>query len=212
LLHLVALGPKQIKAELKQLREAWRELPQVMEITGRAHPQVISVVNRFALVAAALNMASSAGIVPWTIADIDAGIIACMSRWLHQRGNIDTAGELLREIERRRQMFAATVNDHFICLSLKKGRLVAASAADQHKMEVQRDGEQKFDGYVKADGRILLTSEAWRRLWAGLDADAVRDHLLRAQLLLPGRDRVQSTEKINNKPGRFYVLAPAFIS
>jgi hypothetical protein len=157
-------------------------------------------------------MAAAASIMPWSADDINAAIITCMSRWLQQRGNIDTAGELLREIERRRQMFAATVNDHFIRLSLKKRRLVPASAADRHKMKLQRDGKQKFDGYVRADGRILVTSEAWRRLWTGLDADAVTKYLLRAQLLLPGRDRVQSTEKINNKPGRFYVLAPAFIS
>jgi putative DNA primase/helicase len=214
--HLVALGPKQIKIELKRLRAAWSALPQVTEIASRAHPQVVSVINRFVLVAAALNMASAAGVVPWSVAEIDSAIIACMSRWLQQRGNIDAGGELLREIERRRHMFAVTANDHFIRLSLKKRRLVPASSAEQHKLEAHLKDEQTFDGWVKADGRILVTPEAWRRLWAGLDVNAVKDikdHLLRTGLLIPDRNGlVPSTDKINKKPGRFYVFAPAFIS
>jgi hypothetical protein len=51
--HLVALGSDQIKAELKPLRAKWRALPEVTEIINRAHQQVISVMNRFALVASA---------------------------------------------------------------------------------------------------------------------------------------------------------------
>jgi uncharacterized protein (DUF927 family) len=211
--HLVGLTPKGIKAELKRLRGAWLELPEVTEIASRAHPQVVSVVNRFALVAAALHMAIEAGILPWTIADVDTAIIACMKRWLQQRGNIDTAGELLREIERRRQTIAATIDDRFIHLEIKGRRLAPASAADQSKM----DAEQQFDGYVKEygeDGRILVWPDAWHRLWAGLDADAVKKHLRQAGLLIPGRDGdVPSLEKFESKapPARFYVLAPAFL-
>jgi hypothetical protein len=47
--HLVGVTPKGIKAELKRLRGAWLELPEVTEIASRAHPQVVSVINRFAL-------------------------------------------------------------------------------------------------------------------------------------------------------------------
>jgi hypothetical protein len=210
--HLVALGPKRIKVELKQLREAWWALPQVTEIAGRAHPQVVSVIGRFALVAATLSMASAAGIVPWSVLDINAGIIACMQRWLQQRGNVDTAGELVREIRRRRRMFAAITNDRFIHLSIKGRRLVPASTADQRKMDA--DAEQKFDGFVKEDGRILVRPEAWSRLWAGLDVDAVKKHLQDAGLLVYDRKGVvPSAEKISSKApaGRFYVLAPTFV-
>ena len=208
--HLVALGPKQIKAELKRLRESWWALPQVVEIANRADPQVISVINRFALVTAALHMATAAEIVPWSVDDINTGIIACMSRWLQQRGNVDTGGELLRGIKYCRQLIAATIGDRFIRLTLKNHRLVPASAADQRKMRAERDGKQKFDGYVK-DGRILVKADAWHHLWAGLDIDAVKQCLLQAELLLPGRDGVVRPEKIGGKTTRFYVLAPAFI-
>jgi len=211
--HLVGLTPKGIKAELKRLRGAWLELPEVTEIASRAHPQVVSVVNRFALVAAALHMAIEAGILPWTIADVHTAIIACMKRWLQQRGNIDTAGELLREIRRRRQTIAATIGDRLIHLDIKRRRLAPASAADQTKVDAEQKGEQNFDGYLK-DGRMLVRPEAWHRLWAGLDADDVKEHLRRAGLLIPGRNGdVPSLEKFESKapPARFYVLAPAFL-
>jgi uncharacterized protein (DUF927 family) len=211
--HLVALTPHRIAAELKRLRGAWLELPQVTEIAGRAHPQVVSVVNRFALVAAALHMAIEAQILPWAVADIDAAIIACMERWLKERGNIDTAGELLREIQRRRQTIAATIGDRFIHLDLKGRRLAPASAADQSKMDAELNTEQKFDGYVKKE-HILVRPEAWRRLWAGLDADAVKERLRRVELLIAGLDGdVPSLERFRSKapPARFYVLAKAFV-
>jgi putative DNA primase/helicase len=162
LVHLVALGPKQIKAELKQLRQAWWALPQVVEIANRAHPQVVSVINRFALVAAALQMASAAGIVPWAVDDINVGVIACMQRWLQQRGNIDTAGETLRQIKQRQHEIAATLDYRFIHVRVEDRRLIPASKADSRKIEVAHNGEQ-FDGYVKGE-HVLVTPEAWRRL------------------------------------------------
>jgi hypothetical protein len=76
------------------------------------------------------------------------------------------------------------------------------------------DAATRGDGYVK-DQRILLTPDAWQRLWAGLDADAVKDHLLRMQLLMPGVEagRATSLEKVGRgAPSRFYVLAEAFVS
>ena len=210
--HLVALGPRQIKVELQLLRKAWRALPKVTEIISRAHPQVISVINRFALVAATLNMANAVGIVPWTVDDINDAIFACMERWLQRRGNVDTGGELLRAIRHCQQMIAAAIDDRFIHLSLRKRRLVAATAADQRKMKAELNGNQKFDGYVKADGRILVRADAWHRLWVVVDIDAVKKHLLEAKLLIPDRKGVvPSPEKINGKTVRFYVLAPAFV-
>ena len=151
--------------------------------------------------------------MPWTIADVHTAIIACMKRWLQQRGNIDTAGELLREIRRRRQTIAATIGDRLIHLDIKRRRLAPASAADQTKVDAEQKGEQNFDGYLK-DGRMLVRPEAWHRLWAGLDADDVKEHLRRAGLLIPGRNGdVPSLEKFESKapPARFYVLAPAFL-
>src|SRR5262249_44223605 len=94
--HLVHLGPDKIKAELHEHREAFLAVPKVTAVAAKAHPQVRAVVNRFALHAAALRMAIAAGLLPWTVAEADTGIVACMGRWAAQRGNVDTAGEVLR--------------------------------------------------------------------------------------------------------------------
>ena len=211
--RLVALGPKQIKAELKQLREAWWALPQVVEIAHRANPQVVSVVNRFALVAAALTMASAARIVPWAVDDINAGIIGCMSRWLQQRGNIDTAGETLRQIKQRQHEIAVSLDFRFIHLRIEGHRLVPASEADQRKIEAEHNGEQKFNGYIK-DEHVLVWPEAWHRLWAGLDADVVKKCLRQTGLLIADPSDQLSLQKYKSKtrPARFYVLARAMIA
>ncbi len=207
--YLVALGPKQIKVDIKRLRAAWRALPQVTEIASQAHPQVVSVINRFALVAATLHMSSAAGIVPWTIENIDKAIIACMRRWVKQRGNIDASGELSREVYRRRQVIAATIGDRFVRLVIKKRRLVPATTAEKRKLK------SDIDGYIKESGearRILVLPEAWQRSWKGVDVEAVKEHLLKAGLLIPGHDDIApSAEKIDGTTRRVYVLASAFI-
>jgi uncharacterized protein (DUF927 family) len=210
--YLVAIGPKHIEVELKCLHEEWRQLPKVKEIADRAHPQVVSVVNRFALTAAALHMTSAADIVPWSVAEIDAAIIACMRRWLQQRGNIDTAGELRREIKRRWQTIAAAIDDRYIHLTLKGRRLVPALEADRHKIKAEESREQKFDGYIKGE-HVLVTPEAWRRWWNGLDADAVKKYSRETGLLIADPGDPLSVQKFRPKAraARFYVLAKAVI-
>jgi uncharacterized protein (DUF927 family) len=206
--YLAEVGPAAIKAELKTLRRNWLALPQVAQIKSRAHPQVVSLVNRFALVANALSMASAARILPWPTADTDAGIIACMERWLSQRGNTDAAGELLQEISRRRQTFAATMDDRLIRLGRNGGRLLPASAGDENKMAAA----DRFDGFIK-NGQILLRPNAWHRLWAGLDVGEIKQYLLDTHLLIPSaKGDVPSPQKFKSgaKPAKFYVLAPEF--
>jgi hypothetical protein len=206
--HLVTLGPRRIKAELQRIRQAWLALPQVAEIASRAHPQVVSVINRFTLVAAALHMAVEAKILPWTRDDIDVGMIACMQRWLNQRGNIDAGGDLLREIQRRREMFAATISDRFVFLRVVDNRIVPISKTDQLKL----NAAHQFDGFVKND-RILVWPKTWERWWAGLDADAVKEQLRRVHLLIGGHNgEVPCVERFQSgiPAARFYVLASTF--
>jgi hypothetical protein len=207
--YLVGQTPKKFKPRLNELRKTFLAQPAVAEIFAQAHSQVVSVINRLALVAATLAMAIEAKILPWSQADTDDAIIACMQRWLRERGNVDAAGELLRQIEQRRRTTAATIDDHFIRLSVEGRRLVPASAADQHKME----RADEFDGYIK-NGHLLVTPEAWRQRWAGLNLEDVNKHLLKANLLIPDREgKASRAEKYNSDAPakRFYVLAPAFI-
>jgi hypothetical protein len=205
--YLVGQTPKKFQPRLNELRKVFLTQPVVAETFDRAHAQVVSVINRFALIAATLAMAIEANILPWARDDTDVAIIRCMQRWLPP--NIDVAGELLREIERRRRIVAATIDDRFIWLSVEGRSLVPASAADQHKME----RADEFDGCVK-NRHLLVTPEAWRRWWAGHNLEDVNKHLLKANLLIPDREgKASRPEKYNGSAPakRFYVLAAEFI-
>jgi hypothetical protein len=99
-----------------------------------------------------------------------------------------------------------------IGLSRDGHRLVPASAADRNKLDAAEREQAVFDGFIK-ESRILLTPAAWRKLWAGLDVDAVKDHLLHAGLLAPGTGgRDTCVEKVGRgPPARFYVLSSDFV-
>ena len=92
--------------------------------------------------------------------------------------------------------------------------MAPASPEDRNKMRRQ----DQFDGFIKDDGRILVRPEAWRRLWAGLDAEDVKKQLIRAILLIADRNgRNPSSERYVNSGGKserdwFYILASAFVT
>src|SRR5262249_35216130 len=143
--HLVNLGPDQIKMELLRHREEFLALPEVLAVAAKAHPQVRAVVNRFALFAAALRMVIAAGVLPWSVEDADAGIVACMSRWAAQRSNLDTAGEVVRAARQVERELAANLGDRFIHLRKQGKAWTPVTEADAIK---QRTPE-RYDGYVK---------------------------------------------------------------
>ena len=118
--HLVDIGPEKIKAELHVQREAFLALPEVVAVAAKAHPQVRAVVDGFALDAAALRMAIAAGLLPWTVEEADMGIVACMGRWVAQRGNVDTAGEVMRAAREVERKLAAGLRDQFIHINKSK--------------------------------------------------------------------------------------------
>jgi uncharacterized protein (DUF927 family) len=112
--HLVGLGPDKLTADLDRHREVFLALPEVASVVEQAHPQVRTVVNRFALLAAALRMAIEAKLLPWTVEETDIGITRCMQRWVTQRGNLDTAGEIVRAVEQVEREIMRSLADRFV--------------------------------------------------------------------------------------------------
>jgi hypothetical protein len=53
-------------------------------------------------------------------------------------------------------------------------------------LDGQKDEQILFDGYIKGE-HILVLPKAWHRLWAGLDADAVKKQLRRTGYLIAER-------------------------
>ena len=166
--HLVDLGPDKIKATLHKHREAFLALSEVRAVAVKAHPQVRAAVNRFALYAAALRMANEAGLLPWSIEESDAGIVACMSRWVAQRGNVDTAGEVVRAAYEIKRELATNLADRFIHIHRQGNKWVPVSEIDRWMQQTP----ELFDGYVEPH-RVLIRPEAWRRFCNGFDPAAI---------------------------------------
>jgi putative DNA primase/helicase len=205
--HLVALGPNKIKKELQNHREAFLALPEVVAVAQKAHPQVRAVVNRFALYAAALRMAI-ATLLPWTVEESDAGIIACMRRWVQQRGNLDSAGEVVRAAREFERELVARLGDHFIHIhKLGAGGWTPATEADEFR---QRTPE-RFDGYVKPD-RILIRPEAFRQYCNGSDPGDIARHLRQRGVLIADGNSMSKSEQVIGRTQRFYVVSRASLT
>jgi putative DNA primase/helicase len=201
--NLVVLGPDTIKAELQKHREAFLALPEVVAVKQKAHPRVRAVVNRFALHAAALRMAIAAALLPWTVKEADAGIVACMQRWVAQRGNLDTAGEVLRAVREVERKLAASLRDRFIRIARSTtGKLIPATEVDEAKAETS----EHFDGFIKSD-HVLIRPEAWRRYCDGVEPAEVARYFLDRGVLVPGDNgSLSKSQQVIGGSGRFYVL------
>jgi uncharacterized protein (DUF927 family) len=200
--YLVEIGPDKIKAELHKHREAFLTLPEVVAVAEKAHPQVRAVVNRFALHAAALRMTIAAELLPWTVEEGDAGIVACMERWVAQRGNVDTAGEVLRAVREVERKLAEGLSDRFIHIHKPGKAWTPVTEAD----EVKQKTPELFDGYVKSHC-ILVRPQAWRRFCDGFDiAEIARVFQQRGALI------ANKTEQVVGRSERFYVLSRAALT
>jgi hypothetical protein len=203
--HLVDIGPNKIKAGLHEHRGAFLALPEVLAVAAKAHPQVRAVVNRFALYAAALRMAIAAELLPWSVEEADAGIIACMQRWVLQRGNLDTAGEVVRAARQVERELVSGLGENFIHIHKTGGRWKPLTEADELKQKTP----ERFDGYVKPD-HVLLWPGALRRRCNGIDPVEIARHLQQRGVLIPGDDGMARPEQVlGSKVHRFYVLSRA---
>jgi uncharacterized protein (DUF927 family) len=205
--HLVGLGPDQIKQQLAQHRKAFLALADVRAVDARAHPQVRAVVNRFALLAAALRMAIAAGLLPWTVEEADTGITACMARWVAQRGNTDTAGEIVRAAQQVERELVKNLAENFIHIHQVNGKWTPISEVD----ELRQRTPELFDGYAKPDF-LLVWPGAWKRYTNGFDPSVIAEQLKRRGLLVSGGAKVSKTEQVIGGSSRFYVLKRAALT
>jgi putative DNA primase/helicase len=201
--HLVDLGSDEITARLRRHREEWLSLPAIAAVRKTATAQVRSILNRFALIAAALRMAIEANLLPWSVDDTDLGIAHCMMRWLSSRkGRLDLTGEMLGATEQIRTILAANFHGRFIHQRVIDGNLDYATPADATKRDTL--------GYVK-DGRILVEPTAWRSvLCEGYDPEKTARHLKNEGYLITDEGKLQYQAKVKRGgdvvKARFYAL------
>jgi uncharacterized protein (DUF927 family) len=200
---LVVLGAVKIKERIDRERRVFLALPQVQDIERRAQPQLRSIIHRFALYAASLHMAVEANVLPWSIEEADAGLIACLERWVRQRGNVDTLGEVLRAARRIEADLVVRLNDHFIHIHKTPKGWAPATEADVIKQKTP----ELFDGYAKPD-RILVRPEAWRRYCNGFDPAEIARHFQQRNILIADANgsKLSKSERVMGKAERFYNL------
>jgi hypothetical protein len=152
-------------------------------------------------------MAIEADLLPWSIAQADAGIVACMGRWVAQRGNVDTTGEIVRAARQIEAELVVGMSDRFVHLHLSDNKLTPVTPAD----EVKQQTPEQFDGYAKPD-RILIRPEAWRRYCNGFDPAEIAEHFKQRGVLIAGDNSVSKPEQVIGTVGRFYVLSRAALT
>lgn len=179
-------------AAVAEARRAWL----ASHLPAGADGQVARVAARFALVAAAGELATALGILPWQAGEADAGAARCYADWLAERGGAGPA-ELEAGCEQVR-------------------RYIEAHGASRFEAEEGRDTAPTRDrvGWAirGADGErlYLLTPQTWAaELCRGFDAQAIARECARRGWLLPGVDG--RATQVRRLPGmtrasRVYVL------
>ncbi len=165
-----------------------------------ASGQVRRVAHRFAVVAAAGELAIEAGLLPWPAGHSGWAARTCFGSWLNRRGG---AGELeaSQAIETVRHHLQTRGDVHYQWLPNQ-------GIIDSHdRRSMSLFGFRRLDN----DGRIehLITPDSFKlEICAGLDERAVRRHLFEAGFLVPAKDgqRTQSIRVPEIGTKRFIVI------
>jgi hypothetical protein len=155
-------------------------------------------------------MAIAAGLLPWSIEEADAGIVACMTRWVEQRGNVDTAGEVVQVAHEVERQIAARLRDQFIHINKSRtsNKWIPATEADEAKARTP----EHFDGFVKPD-HVLIKPEAWRQYCNGVAPAELARHFRDRGILVPADDgSFSKSQQVVGGSGRFYVLRLAALT
>lgn len=143
---------------------------------AHADGQVKRVCQRFALVAAAGEIATATGILPWPDGEATAAAKRCFQDWLAQRGGVG-AGEIQAGIEQVRAFFAAHGSSRFELWDSK----------DDNAKIVNRAGFKKLDELGRWE--FFVFPEVFKNeVAAGFNAKLLVADLRGRGWLTPGTD------------------------
>jgi putative DNA primase/helicase len=171
-----------------------RELPaavaaladKLIEQHAGAESQVHRVIRRFALLAAAGELASKAGLTGWPAGVATAGIGQCVNAWLNHRGGAENMEER-RILERLRDFIGRNW----------QGRFIPWERATDERAPSKSEavGYRKDAGTIKhADNsgetpqqEFYITPEGWVEIFRGMDPQRAALVLLEKGVLVPGK-------------------------
>lgn len=177
-----------------------------------ASEQVRRVGSRFALVAAAGELAAAAGILPWPAGQAGRAAAWCFNAWLSARGHLDNGEEvsMLRQVQAFMEtngdaLFTWThrgMDDHRPNTALRVGfKRLVNEAGEPLKVDAAVDYLERKDGFSrdKQDAFVeyLIFPEAFRnKVCQGFDAQAVATLLRKRGHLKCERDRLTNKHRL----------------
>jgi hypothetical protein len=194
----------ELRERIERERQEFLALPQVQDVESRAQPHLRSIVRRFGLYAASLRLAIDANVLPWAVAEADAGLIAVLERWVNRRGNLDEGSALVRVADEVVARINAALSDRFIAIHKPKRAWEPVTEADRIKQE----SATNFDGYAKPE-HILVRPEAFHRYCGQSDPGQIAKRLQQQGALIADDSggKFSKLERVmGKKPDRYYVL------
>jgi uncharacterized protein (DUF927 family) len=180
-----------------------------------ADGQVRSAALRFALIAAAGELARAYGVVPWPEGEATRAAAACFKVWLAARGS-EGAAEDQQAIDVLRLFISKHGASRFEDLNRKgeektqepeaayPGAIAGGSRQSSEKI-IERAGYVRKDG----DGRdFLILASVWRdEIFKRIDAARAAKALEKARFLVPGKQNASTVVSVpGTGPARVYVI------
>ncbi|WP_162913407.1 DUF927 domain-containing protein [Rhodospirillaceae bacterium SYSU D60014] len=164
-----------------------------------ADGQVSRVAGRFGLIAAAGELATTMGVLPWPRGEAMKAAAVCFGAWLEARGGHGPA-EIAAGIAQIREFIEAH----------GESRFAPAEGDDKDRRTVNRVGFRRVNGADEVEYFVLPAS--WKsELLRGRDARVLSKELVRRSLLIPDKldGKPQSRHTFPGMPNgaRYYHLA-----
>ncbi|HLO75020.1 MAG TPA: DUF927 domain-containing protein [Magnetospirillum sp.] len=193
--HAIRFLLERITADLPALVDALKAEKASWEahhLPPGADGQVSRVSARFALAAAAGELATGIGLLPWPDGEASRAAAICFKAWLDRRGGIGSA-----ETESGLRQVRAFIEAHGL------SRFQPIGTGDYPEAEtktINRVGFRRKDDSGRWE--YLVLPEAWtNEVCKGLDARATAKDLIARRLLVPGADAKSSRLERVRIPG-----------
>lgn len=203
-----------VAEDLEQVRETARKM--MVAFAREAVPpgsdgQVRRVADRFALVAAAGELARAFDIVPWPEGAAMEAARRCFADWIKERGGTGAA-EIADAVNRLRSFLESHGSARFEPWKRDPRRVVVVSRAGFMK----RDGEDPETGDPMGPPEYYILPTVWKsEIMVGLDLRSVNAALVESNVILPesgGKALSAHSPAANGgKTLRLYRINPDFL-
>jgi uncharacterized protein (DUF927 family) len=206
----IAADPEGTAKAVAAARDAWT----TANVPAGADGQVSRVGRRFGLIAAAGELATALGILPWPEGEAERAAARCFAEWLRARGGNGPA-ELRDGIAQVRAFLEAHGSSRFEPAWIKEDHRpdTGAQMEDTLRRTINRAGFRRDD--VADRWEYFVLPEAWRsELCRGFDAKAIADAMAEKGWLRRADDG-----RLTHKPWvprfgtpRVYIVTADFLS